>query len=253
MNNSLRKAMRVIRLIEDHQGEYGLSDVCKRLDMNKSTVFRYIETLISLHLLEKHQDTYYLGIGLFLLGNKVRTQTQIVDWIHPLLEKLAREVNETVNFAQLHEQTALYLDKAASMRGLQMKAQVGDRLPLYCTALGKAILSSIEAKRLDTLLENLEMSAMTKSTITDRAILQEQLETMRARGYCIEREEFDVELACVAVPLKIPELTFLGGLSISGPIYRLNETRVSFLAEKLLNTRDEIVNAIHLVLGGHND
>jgi len=68
-----------------------------------------------------------------------------------------------------------------------------------------------------------ELKKMSKSTITDPAVLMKQIESMRSRGYFSEREEFDEELTCVAVPLKVPELNFIGGISISGPIYRLDE------------------------------
>jgi len=111
MNSSLQKAFKIVWLVSSHQGELGLSDICRRLDMNKTTVFRYIETLIYLNIMEKRGDTYYLGIGLAVLGGKVRIQAEIIEWIHPVLVELAQEVNETVNFAQLSGKTALYLDR----------------------------------------------------------------------------------------------------------------------------------------------
>lgn len=250
LNYSLQKAFKIVWLVGNHQGELGLSDICRRLHMNKTTVFRYIETLIYLNILEKHRDTYYLGIGLAVLGGKVRIQAEIIEWIHPILVLLAHEVNETVNFAQLSGNTALYLDRVESERGLQMKAVLGANLPCHCTALGKAILAILDPDKAEELLSAVELKKMTKSTITDPALLMKQIESMRRRDYYSEREEFDDELTCVAVPLKVPELNFIGGISISGPIYRLDQDRLSFLAQRLKKTRDEIVKRLKTSFGG---
>ncbi len=253
MNNSLLKAFEIVWLLARHQGELGLKDICMGLNMNKTTVFRYIETLISLNLLEKHKGRYFLGIGLFELGSSVRIQTLIVERIHPILEKLAQEINEAVNLAQIYENTALYLDRAESKRRLQLKASVGDKLPLYSTGLGKSILSVLEMTRLNTLVYNLKMERMTGSTITDPAQLMKQIDLVRTRGYSVDREEFDEGLICVAVPLKITELNFIGGISISGPSNRLSEERIGFMTQKLLETRNEILDTLSHVLGGSND
>lgn len=244
MNSTIIKAFDIVRLVADSQGELGLSDVCERLGMNKTTVFRYIETLVSIGLLEKRGGSYYLGIGLFEMGNKVRINNLIIEWVHPLLESLAQEVNETVNLAQIFDDTALYLDKAESRRSLQLKAMVGDKLPLHCTGLGKAILSILEPERLEPLIENLKLEKKTAHTITDPVEIRKQIESIGTRGYVIDQEEFDEGLVCVAVPLKMPELSFYGSISVSGPINRFNQARAEFLGGKLLATRDKILQVL---------
>lgn len=253
MNSTLLVAFDILRVLSEHQGEYGLNDICKHLKMNKTTVFRYTETLISLKLLEKREGKFYLGLGLCELGSKVETQYLIIDLIHPILENLAQEVNETVNFARIYDDTALYLDKVESTRSLQLRASVGDKLPLYCTGVGKAILAILEPRRLAALLSNLKLAKLTKSTITGVEKLMGEIELIRTRGYSIDQEEFEEGLICTAAPLRIPELKFLGGISISGPISRLDEKRTIFLTGKLLARRDEILSIVGDALGGTDD
>jgi len=253
MNTTLLVAFKILKFLSGRQGEYGLYDICKHLNMNKTTVFRYTETLIALKLLEKREGKFYLGLGLCELCSKVDTQYLIIDLVHPVLEDLAREVNETVNLACIYDDTALYLDKVESNRSLQLKAAVGDKLPLYCTGVGKAILSTLEPMRLDSLLINLKLDKLTKYTITDVQKLEEEIALIRTRGYSIDQEEFDEGLVCTATPVKIPELNFWGGVSISGPISRLDEERTLFLADKLSASRDEILRIIKAALGGIDD
>jgi len=253
LNSTLIKAFEIIQLIADHQGELGLDGICKRLNMNKTTVFRHIETLVYMNLLEKREGSYFLGIGLFEMGSKVRIQNLIIERIHLIFEKLAKDVNETVNFAQIFDDTALYLYNAESRRSLQLRVSIGAKLPLYCTALGKAILSILDTERLDSLIANLKMKKMTQYTVTDPVELMKKIDSVRDRGYSIDREEFDDGLVCVAVPIKISELGFIGGISISGPINRFDDERGHFLAQKLLETSNEILDTLHHELGGFND
>ena len=107
--------------------------------------------------------------------------------------------------------------------------------------------------RLNTLVYNLKLERMTGSTITDPAQLMKQIDLVRTRGYSVDREEFDEDLICVAVPLKITELNFIGGISISGPSNRLSEERIRFMAQKLLETRNEILVTLSHVIGSSND
>ena len=253
MNTTLLVALDILRFLSKHQGKCGLYDICTHLKMNKTTVFRYTETLISLKLLEKREGKFYLGLGLCELGSKVETQYLIIDLVHPVLVDLAKEVNETVNLARIYDDTALYLDKVGSTRSLQLKAAVGDKLPLYCTGVGKAILSTLEPIRLDSLLVNLKLDKLTKHTITNIQKLKGEIELIRTRGYSIDHEEFDEGLICTATPLKMPELNFWGGVSISGPISRLDEERTLFLADKLLARREEILSIIKEAIGGIDD
>ncbi|MCK5571052.1 MAG: IclR family transcriptional regulator C-terminal domain-containing protein, partial [Spirochaetes bacterium] len=121
------------------------------------------------------------------------------------------------------------------------------------TALGKAILSILDTERLDSLIANLKMKKITQYTVTDPVELMKKIDSVRDRGYSIDREEFDDGLVCVAVPIKISELGFIGGISISGPINRFDDERGHFLAQKLLETRNEILDTLHHELGGFND
>jgi len=244
MNMTLIKALEVVWLIAKNQGKLRLNNICKQLNMNKTTAFRHLQTLISQNLIVKDNGYYSLGLGLFELGSKVKIRSLTVELIHPILVELALETNETVNLAQIYNDSALYLDKAESKRSLQINANIGDKLPLYCTALGKSILSSIDRNMLDILISNIKMEKITKYTITDPVELNKHIDLVRKREYSIDMEEFEEHLVCIAVPLKVTRLGFIGGISISGPKTRLNDKRISFLLQKLKKTRNEILDAL---------
>ncbi len=241
MNNSLKKAFSIIETISESSSPMRLIDICKSLNMNKTTAFRYLETLEDVKLVEKTDSYYSLGLKLFKFGNRVQLKNLLIDKIHPYLLSLSKEVEETINLVRFFDGKALYLDKAESNRSLQMRSNIGDSLPLYCTALGKSILSILDDSVLKDVFERLEMKPLTSRTITDKEQLLLEVQKIKGSGYSTEIQEFEKGLVCVAVPLKIPSLNFFGALSISGPLERMKTNYINRLVKKLLETRDKIV------------
>jgi len=240
MNSTVLKAFQILEYIADRQGQVRLVDLSRDLAMNKTTGFRFLETLEYLNLVEKKGQTYYLGLGLLQLGQKVHTQKLIIEKIHPILETAAQGVNETVNLAMLQEDRALYLHKVESQRRVQFRAQLGDRLPLHCTALGKSILTILPEDKRSAMLAKMTYDPMTKRTLRSAEALEQQLREVAERGYAEEYEEVEDGLVCVAVPLAIPKLEFYGAISMSGASFRFTEDRRRFLGKTLLEVKHDV-------------
>ena len=242
LNQSVRKAFEILSFIVDNPGNQKLSlnQMARALQMNKTTLFRFLNTLESLNLLDKKDDLYVPGIKLFELGSKVPVKELIVDKVHPVLMRLTGEVNETVNMGELSGSRVLYLDKSESKRSLQIQTYVGDYIELYCTALGKAVLSVLPKSRRDTIMAGMNFEKRTPNTITDPRQLNAQIEDVSQKGYSMDMEELEEGLHCVAVPLFIEELNFFGAISCSGPSVRFTSRYMAELADHLKNTVKEI-------------
>ncbi|MCF6336058.1 MAG: IclR family transcriptional regulator [Spirochaetales bacterium] len=233
MSTSVRKAFEIIKFISNNQGKLSLSELGRRLDINKTTLFRYLETLEILNILEKRDSNWYLGIELFSLGHKVDAKSRIIDRIHPKLLQISRRLNETVNLVGMYDNSALYLDKVESTRELQMRSKLGDHLPLHCTSLGKAILSSMPENEVDSIINILDFRVYTEYTVTSIPELKRQIDFVKINGYSLEIEELEPGLSCIAVPLHIESINFYGGLSFSGSPSRFTEEKVEELTGEL--------------------
>ncbi len=240
MSSSVKKAFAIIRYVAEHQGELTLSELGRKLAMNKTTMFRYLETLESLHLLEKRGGSWFLGMELFSLGHQVDIQSSIVERVHPLVFSCSRKVNETLSFAGFGNGSALYFDKVESSRGLQMRARLGDRLPFHCTALGKAILSALPDYKCSELISHQILTPFTPRTITDRKNLLQQVEDIRKNGYSLEQEELEPGLSCIGVPLFVKRMNFYGAVSFSGSSSHLTLERMMTLVTVLQSVAQEI-------------
>ncbi len=246
MSGSVKKAFEIIRYIADHQGEMTLSELSRKLNMNKTTLFRYLETLQKLDILEKRDGSWFLGMELFSLGHQVDLQKSVIERVHPIIFACSRRTNETLSFAGLIGESAIYLDKVESSRGLQMRATLGDRLPFHCTALGKSILSVLPEYQVTELLERLNLKKYTPNTVTEQDVLISQIEEVKSSGYSLEEEELEPGLSCIAVPLYIKGLKFCGAVSFSGASSRLTRERMMELVKELNQVAAEIRESLEI-------
>lgn len=244
MSDSVRKAFKMLELLGDSGDVLNLAVVSRTLKMNKTTAYRYLETLTKLGAVEKTENGYRLGMTLFELGNQVPVKRLIVDRIDPWMRKLCAEVNETVNLAQWSNGKALYLHKIESKRSLQMRAVIGGELPLHGTALGKALLASMDDEELKAIVAGLELRPFTPTTITSRSALMKEIADVREKGYSLDPEEFERGLTCIAVPLSAPHYDFLGAMSISTPARRASRETLKRFAARLRSTQRAILDML---------
>ncbi len=244
MSSSVKKAVTVLHLLGNAGEGMNLTTISKELNMDKTTTFRYLETLVEVGLVEKKDNnTYCLGMVLFELGSKVPVKQLFITKIDPFMKRLCEDVNETVNLAQLYQGRLLYLHKIESKRSLQMRATLGNQLPLNCTAIGKSILSILPADETRKIIDNIKFQSFTPSTITNKTKFKEEITRVKTNGYSTDLEEFEIGLTCIAVPLNIMSHDFYGALSISAPTMRVNASVMDQFIQKLKATRDEILNS----------
>ena len=246
MSSSVKKAFAIIRYVADHQGELTLSELGRQLAMNKTTMFRYLETLESLNLLDRRNGSWFLGMELFSLGHQVDMQSRIVERVHLLVYNCSCTVNETLSFAGLINGAALYLDKVESSRGLQMRARLGDSLPLHSTALGKAILSALPDYKRDEIIKHLSLTPLTPRTLTDKKRLLQQIEDVRRNGFSLEQEEMEPGLSCVGVSLYVKRMNFYGAVSFSGSSSHLTRERMMDLVKDLQAVAGKITASLQM-------
>lgn len=242
MNRSIRKAFEVLSFIAENPGRMSLAEMSAHLEMNKTTLYRFLTTLENMDILDRKDDRYIPGLKLFELGSKVPIKKLLVDKVHPIVIRLTAEINETVNLGELHNNQVLYLDKTESQRRMQIHTGIGSHTALHATAMGKSILSILPESLCETIINGLHFEKRTRHTITDPQELRTHVEKVWQDGYSTDCEEFEEGLHCVAVPLLLEELDFYGAISCSGSTVRFTTQRMAELAGKLKETTKEIRN-----------
>ena len=226
MIQSVSRAIDILRCFENRE-LLGITEISEMTALNKSTAFGIAATLLAEGLLEQDAETgrYRLGLELFRLGNLVNTSTRRL--VVPELDQLVAELGETVNYVRRDGGDVVYLIKKESSHSMRICTKIGQRLPLYCTAVGKAILAHLPAEECTQILSEFRFDAYTEHTVPDAAALRLQMQQILRSGYAVEREEFEYGLVCVAVPVLNDRGYPTAAISCSGPKDRMTEEKVA--------------------------
>ena len=217
------------------------SELAQKLGWTRSNLYRILETLQSIGYVEKDPNSQYrLSIKLFLIGNSVRGIDQLSTIARPYMKRLSELSQETINLAIMYEDRVLYIEKVESPHYLRIDQPIGKTDPLYCTALGKVLLSGLTDAQLKEVLNSLQMTPYTKRTIIDPEVLTSVVGNVRKNGYAMDLEELSAGIHCMAVPICDHTNNVIAAVSISGPNVRLTEQRIDELLRELITMTGKI-------------
>jgi DNA-binding IclR family transcriptional regulator len=241
MVNSVKRAFAILTLL-GIRGRMTLSQLCRELKIPKSTAFSILETLEHEQAVAREEETgmYTLGIRLLELGQEAQENFELRRVASPVLQQLNREIDETVHLTVLDNDVVLYVDCYESSKRLRTYSVIGVRAPLYCTAVGKAILAFLDYDEQMRIIKGMQFQRFTPNTITDRAALLRNLEEVRRRGYSVDDIEHEEGVRCVGAPIYNNKGRVCASLSISGPASRITTERIEDFGRKAIATAQEI-------------
>lgn len=233
MVQSLDRALDVLEALADAEGEISLSQLTERIGLPLGTVHRLLGSLVARGYAAQDRDTRLYGPGPRLLevaaraaGNRRFSLGRIS---RPVLQRLTEATEETSNLVVLQADEGVYSEQVSSPRLVRMFTEVGQRVPLYCTGGGKAILSGLSPDQFEAYLEHNSLRSFTPRTITSAEQLREELETARRQGFALDDEERELGVCCVAAPIFDRFGRCIAALSISGPAARITIERARAL------------------------
>ena len=143
---------------------------------------------------------YVLGPRVLTMAGAMLQQHDSGAWAGPILRELHAEVGHTVHFAMLSDDEAVYLEKLVDP-GLPYRfaSRVGGRMPLHCTAIGKAILAALPPEE-GRVIDRLDCPARTPATLIYVGALREELAAVRERGFAVDDEENEATSVASAPP-----------------------------------------------------
>jgi DNA-binding IclR family transcriptional regulator len=240
-NDQVNAVVRTMSILEILSGEdqLGLSEIARRCNLNKSTVFRFLNTLSQLGYIyrDSSNDRYGLSLKLNALVGIRSGSEELLRYASTFLEFLARETGETIHLAILEAGALVYLKKiesAHSLRVVTMASSVGASVPLYCTGLGKAILSWFPLSEQETYIAHQVFTKYTNTTITDGPSLLKELSLIKGRGYSFDMQEHEEGVVCVAAPIFTSGQLPIAAISISGPSVRMGEKNLARYVELII-------------------
>ncbi|MDL5363835.1 IclR family transcriptional regulator [Halalkalicoccus sp. NIPERK01] len=237
---SLRTGFKIIELLRDQDGGY-LTDVSTQLNIPKSTVYQYLNTLEKIGYLVKEDSKYELSLNFVSLGEYARTRKEAYTLAKPMVQKLADKTGERAQFLIEEHGKGIYLHTDQGSQGVQTDRWIGEQRYLHSSAGGKAILAYSKTNKVEKVINQIGLPAETQNTITAPEKLFRELEEITERGYSINNEESIDGLRGIGVPVIGPDDAVFGAFSISGPVRRFSgEWLQKELPDLLLGTANEL-------------
>lgn len=222
---TLGKAFDVVTAIANASHPLRFTDLLKEVGQPRGTLHRNISNLLEEGLVAMNPETniYSLGPRLLQLASQAWNDNELREIAQPHLKKLNELAGETVHLAILQGEQVVYLDKFEAHQSLRMHSQIGRSAPVYCTGVGKAILSGLSEEKFEKLVNTLTFKSFTENTITSVDGLRKDRAASIERGYAIDAEEHEAGIRCAAAPIKHREGGLLGGISVTAPAYRVSD------------------------------
>jgi DNA-binding IclR family transcriptional regulator len=236
---SIVRVTQIINLIADHNNSCTLAEISQTLSLNKSTVHGLVSTLKQMEFLEQNPITgaYQLGIKLFELGQSYLSHIDIRTIVHPQLVELCKKFEETCHLAILNGTEVIYLDKIDSPKSVGIISHIGGRNPSYATGVGKALLADLDNQAIFELFGNMPLKKLTSRTITNIPDLIHSLDKVRKNGFALDIGEIEIDLCCIAAPIKNHEGKTIAAISISAPKTHFSKIRIQEITQAILEKK----------------
>lgn len=244
---SLRRALTILEVLAD--GGVGrplsLGELAGAIGLHKSTTLRLLAPLLGASLVQRSADGsgYSLGPATIRLGQAYLDGVDLRSAAQPALAELAQATGETVHLVVYDLPSVVYVEKIDSSRAVRMHSRVGDRQPVYCTAVGKAYLSQLSEDQVAAAVGP-DLRRRTPNTITDLSALTEELERIAAQGFAIDNEENEMEIRCVGAVARDHTGAASAGVSVSAPASRLSLAQARKLGPTVMAAASDISAAL---------
>ncbi len=220
----------------------GVAELSRRLELDRSAVQRLVSSLADAGLLDQDQvsSKYRLGLGLLELSGTMVKCRGFPDVVRPYLRHLADLVSESTYLGVLDRASVLEIEEIPGPHMIQHSGWTGRRLPLHCSASGKALLAGMPPEDAEALIARLDLQPLTGEAITERDDLRLEIAKVRERGYATDFGEYVAGTNALAVPLSLSNTVTRGTICIVGPSFRFTESRALECLDALRAVGEEI-------------
>ena len=200
---SLDRAFDILELLSKEQHGLSITDISKKLDLHKSTVFRLLNSLKNRSYIQQNSETlkYSIGYEFIELSSLYLNNLELKTEAEPILRKLSQKTTQTVFLAIMQDHQAMYIDKVEQFNSLRKYSIIGTKTPLHCTALGKSLLLGMSEKEIKDFYKRHDFEVFTKNTIKDIDKLLDDIKISKERGWTYDNEEIEEGVNCLASPI----------------------------------------------------
>ncbi|CAG7611787.1 Pca regulon regulatory protein [Leucobacter soli] len=199
---SLARGIAVIRAFDAEHAELTLSEVARRSEIPPAAASRFLRTLEVLGYVRRSGRVFSLTPRVLELGFSYLSALSLPEVMQPHLERLSREVGESVSAAVLSGSDIFYIARVPTRRIMTVGITIGTRFPAYATSMGRVLLAALPEAELAEVLATAEPRALTERTLASGAELAAEIARVREQGWALVDGELEIGLRSLAAPVR---------------------------------------------------
>jgi DNA-binding IclR family transcriptional regulator len=221
----LSKAIAVLGTFDEQHRRLTLSEIARRADLPVATTYRLVGELVDGELLARRSDgEYVVGRRMWDLGLLSPVQSGLRQVASPFLHDIYGATLATVHLAVRDGTEVLYVDRLSGHASVPVVSQIGSRLPMHATGVGKVLLAFAPPDVQAEVFANL--TRITPYTVTQPGRLGQEIRRVHRDGYAQTNEEMSLGACSVAVPIRTPDGLVIAALGIVVPSLKRDRPRL---------------------------
>ncbi|MBK8023892.1 MAG: IclR family transcriptional regulator [Chloroflexi bacterium] len=245
---AVEKALDIMEFIAQRGSSATIKELSVHLSIPIATAYRTVRYLCNRrYLTEQSQGTYVIGPQFLHLAHLTTKQSSLHIEAEPVMRKLATLTGQTTQLGILQELGVTYIEQIMPTTPVSIVAALRTVLPVNVSACGKVLIAHLLPYDQEEFLRAADLAANTPNSIVDKALFQQELETVKANGYALDREEYARGIGCCAAPVCDYRGQVIAAVGITGHIadYSSEES-----LKRLVSYVKSAAEEISRILGG---
>ncbi len=241
----LDRSLDIVEIVAATQKGLGISHIAEKTGLPKATAHRLVTALCARGYLQKdHSNNYQVGIKLIEVASYYINELELQTEVRPYLKGIVQQLNLTAHLGVLDRDKVVYVEKQDLFSRFGLYAQIGYRVPAYCSSMGKCLLSALSEEKLAEALQGCHYVKFTANTITDFRTLKNELQKVRSQGWAMDDQEEQLGQRCIGAPIYDYRGEMIAAISASGNLETLPDEKINKVAAYVMRVSREISQKI---------
>ena len=251
---SALRTLQVLQAFNTPPYRLGLAEVIERLGIERNQAYRSLKTLEAAGFIVQGDDARFepgpVITSLASTAARFRSSS-LVDVARPHLDAIAEMTHESVHLFVRSGDRAVLIDRRESPQSVRLVSLLGRSLPLHAGATPKAMLAWLPPEEQRTIIASVTaLPAYTPLTVRDPLALERELDAIRVQGYAVSDGDFDAEARGAGAAIFGRDGSVVGGVSVGGPSFRIDDTRLAWFATIARDAAQAISHDLALAADG---
>lgn len=213
----LERGIRILQMFNAGRRSISPPEIARELELPRTTVYRLVQALERMGLLERLEggSSFRPGLAILSLGFECLASLDISELGRPVLERLSEQTGLASHLVLRDGTDVVVVQKAQGKSPFASALQIGTRLPVHATVLGRMSLIDMSTDELDALFDGREMAAFTEQTPRTAAALAAMLALDAKRGYAVSDSFFEQGISTIAAPVRDQTGLSVGAVNVT--------------------------------------